>query len=253
MNKSFWNSVARQFDEEIFHVLAGDRNRAILGHIERLRSTDAVAADFGCGTGRCLDALSPRFGKVYAVDFSNKCLDTAREKYAHLENVVFAQHDLAREKVKFDDVAFMLSINTLIMGSAKAREGIWSNLSRNVIKGGHLLLVVPSLESALFARSRVADWNLRSGRNNTRRAFQRFGNGNGHAQRYSIPDGVLNIEDIATKHYLKEELMVSLDRAKFEITDIDKVEYSWASEITDPPRWMTAPYPWDWLVVARKV
>lgn len=251
MNRTFWNSVAARFDEEIFHALAGDRNDTIVSYIDRFKSKDVDTADFGCGVGRCLGALSDRFRQVHAVDFSGKCLAQARQVHSKRTNIIYAEHDLTREKVKFPDLKFVLCINAMIMGSAQAREVFWANLSRNVASGGHLLLVVPSLESALFAHFRVRDWNLRSGTNNNRRAFHRFGNGT--EQKYSIPDGILKIENIATKHFLKEELMVLLGRAKFEVTSFDKVEYTWSTEITNPPRWMDKPYPWDWLVVAKRI
>jgi hypothetical protein len=31
-----------------------------------------------------------------------------------------------------------------------------------------------------------------------------------------------------------------------------KLEYGWKTEFSHPPRWMKAPFPWDWLVTARK-
>ena len=34
--------------------------------------------------------------------------------------------------------------------------------------------------------------------------------------------------------------------------EIEKIEYAWDADFEDAPRWMQDPYPWDWLIVARK-
>jgi SAM-dependent methyltransferase len=251
MNKTFWNSVAEEFEDEIFNTLTGGRTPVIQQQIDRYKDKDAVAADLGCGTGRYLPTLSDGFKLVHAIDFSDKCLDVARKAYPKLENVVYAQHDLGRDTVRLRGVSFTICVNTLIMGSAKTRENIWANLSRCVMKGGHLLVVVPSIESALLSHFRVVDWNARSGENHTRQGFKRFPANGG--KKYSFRDGVLDIETLPTKHFLEEELIVTLDRMGFKTLHIDKVEYPWASEITSPPRWMKEPYPWDWLVVGQRV
>jgi len=64
---------------------------------------------------------------------------------------------------------------------------------------------------------------------------------------------VLNIEGVPTKHYLKEELTIYLSDFGLKVLSVDKVEYAWNTEFIEPPKWMNEPYPWDWLVICRKV
>ena len=67
-----------------------------------------------------------------------------------------------------------------------------------------------------------------------------------------LEHGMVDINGVATKHYLKEELIVLLKDLRFDIASIEKVEYDWSTEFDQPPRWMKEPYPWDWLILAKK-
>ena len=64
--------------------------------------------------------------------------------------------------------------------------------------------------------------------------------------------GLVRIEKVPTKHYLREEATLLLGEAGFAVSSCDKVEYDWDTEFDDPPRWMKKPGPWDWLFVARR-
>jgi hypothetical protein len=44
-----------------------------------------------------------------------------------------------------------------------------------------------------------------------------------------------------------------LQHSGFEVVEAQKVEYTWATEFNNPPKWLTNPCPWDWLVVAKKI
>ena len=64
--------------------------------------------------------------------------------------------------------------------------------------------------------------------------------------------GLVRIDNVRTKHYLREEATLLLIEAGFAVSSCDKVEYDWDTEFEDPPRWMKTPGPWDWLLVARR-
>jgi hypothetical protein len=61
------------------------------------------------------------------------------------------------------------------------------------------------------------------------------------------------IDDVETKHFLKEELVVLLKNRGLETVEVGKIKYPWDTEYFSPPRWMKDPLPWDWLLVAKKV
>jgi hypothetical protein len=64
--------------------------------------------------------------------------------------------------------------------------------------------------------------------------------------------GIIPINGVLTKHFFREELEVMLSGYGFKMLITEKIEYPWTSELDAPPRWMRAPYPWDWFVVARR-
>jgi hypothetical protein len=43
------------------------------------------------------------------------------------------------------------------------------------------------------------------------------------------------------------------DEMDLDLLDILKVEYDWKTEMEDDrvPDWMSEPFPWDWLVIAK--
>jgi hypothetical protein len=51
---------------------------------------------------------------------------------------------------------------------------------------------------------------------------------------------------------MAEELEALLGERGFVVEEVEKLEYGWDTEFTDPPAWMGAPYPWDWFLVARR-
>ncbi|HMK02774.1 MAG TPA: hypothetical protein VK489_01230, partial [Ferruginibacter sp.] len=68
----------------------------------------------------------------------------------------------------------------------------------------------------------------------------------------NIKQGVTDIDDVPTKHYLKEELELLLALEGFGVNLIKKINYGWDTEFHKPPKWLKDPYPWDWMCTAKK-
>ena len=68
----------------------------------------------------------------------------------------------------------------------------------------------------------------------------------------NIKQGVTDIDNVPTKHYLKEELELLLTLEGFEVSHINKINYGWDTEFHKPPKWLAEPYPWDWMCIAKK-
>jgi SAM-dependent methyltransferase len=251
MDKKYWNQVAEDHDSEIFDVLAHDNKNLITSRIETLSSVSHSASDLGCGIGKFLPVLSQSFDHVYAYDISERCIEQARENAGELANIEFIRTDLARPLTKMPAVDFILCVNSLIMPSMSHRTRYLRLMRDHLKQNGHLILVVPSLESALYSRMRLIEWNVRRGFNNGT-AVRAGTNGSGNPKAVRIQQGIVNLDHIPTKHYLEVELCATLGELGFELYEIVKIDYDWKIEFTNPPRWMKAPYPWDWLVTARK-
>jgi SAM-dependent methyltransferase len=242
--------MGKNYREEIFSVSESDKSKIIKKALRKYARPGGIAADFGCGIGGFVPMLSKHFRKVYAIDFSSSCLQKAKSLNGYLNNVSFHCADLTALKMPLPKVDFILCVNAVITSSITKRAGILRNIAAHLKKGGHLFLVVPSLESSLFAKFRLIDWNLRDGMSPAsavQGGFDRTGDSVSH-----FHQGIVEIDDVPTKHYLKEELVVILENLKLNVLSVSKVEYDWDAEFDSPPKWMKSPYPWDWLVVAKK-
>ena len=110
--------------------------------------------------------------------------------------------------------------------------------------------VIPSLEVALLTYQRIGQWYRRDGSSSAEAVEQMEDSVN--QEMVSLVEGIVKISDTPTKHYLREEALMLFRDAGFEVLELNKIEYSWDADFEDPPAWMQDPYPWDWLVVARK-
>ncbi len=247
MNERDWDKVAGTFEQEIFNVPANDAKGIIRGWVENLASPGAEATDLGCGVGRTLALLADHYARVYAVDVSSQCLEVAAKANAGRSNIAYVHADVSADKNSYPATDVVLCINTWLNAALEIREGLIDRTCRGVKKGGHLLLVVPSLNSALLTAYRHLQWNLRDGMDP--QAAQKAAALNSHG----LEHGLVSIDNVPTKHYLREELEALLNDRGFQVLDIEKIEYPWSTEFDAPPRWMKAPFPWDWFVAAKRV
>jgi SAM-dependent methyltransferase len=248
MDANYWESIGDRYDREIFSSSRSDTRGAIRRRLDELADSRAIAADFGCGVGHYLPLLARRFRAVHGIDFANSLLDQARERTRRLTNVSVHRANLAtgRSNIKMPKAKVGICANVLISDDPAMRRGILRTIHRHLAPAARLLLLVPSLESVLFANQRLIEWNRRLGNSEAESLAS------GMAPSRDLMRGIVRIEKVATKHYLREELTLLLGEAGFAVSSCDKVEYSWDTEFEAPPRWMKSPGPWDWLLIARR-
>lgn len=246
MERAYWEKIAPDYNEEIFDVLRNDKKAIITSAIKKMAGASKTVMDAGCAIGKWLPVLSPAFKKVIAADISAKNLVIARKKYPGLTNVEYLRADMSG-KAKLPKCDAIVCINAILTASLKKRNQFFSNLSSSLKKGGQLLLVVPSLESWLLTRLVQNRWKI------DRQLFNdKFSAKEGLKKYINLQQGNADIDHVATKHYLREELMWLLSRERFIIEDCQKIEYDWTTEFVNPPAWLQKPGPWDWMFVARK-
>lgn len=249
MDAHYWDSLASSFEHDVFDPVASDLHGTLTETLEELAADDRTVADLGCGTGRNLALLAELFSCVIAVDVSERCLKVAQERHRALQHVEFVRADLSAPVADMAPVDVALCLNVAIMPRYEARISLLRNAAELVRPGGRLLLVVPSLESVLLSVHRLVMWNLAeagSYREAAAAASPELG-----FTACSLRDGVVTTAGTPTKHYLREELELLIPQVGHRILGIEKVEYAWETEFTDPPQSMGAPYPWDWLVVSE--
>jgi len=251
MEKKYWDDVGVNYHDVIFSVLANDKDGLIDGYIQESALRGGTACDFGCGAGYFVSLLAKRFKKVFAIDFSASCLEKAESLNEKLSNVSFHNIDLSGERISIPKVNFLLCVNVILSVSISVRQKLFKNISKKLLKNGKMVLVVPSMESALLSGYRLIEWNLKSGMRPC--SAVRCGFENKKVSMSHVCQGIVDIDGLPTKHFLKEELCGILKDSNFEVKAVSKLKYDWKTEYVAPPRWMKEPYPWDWLVFAEKI
>lgn len=245
MNEQDWDDVAATFEEDIFSVPQHDRQKKIMKCVQRHGGRSKVAADIGCGIGRTVPILARNFGTVHATDISGECLAVAEKSNARYHNVDYHHADLAKP-LPFAPVDFALCINVLLIASRAKRQAMLANICAAVKPGGHLLLVTPALESALYASHRLVQLHEQRGMKPAvaqRKAAR---------ETTRLDMGIVVVNGAPTKHFLKEELADLLQAEGMEVGDLQKIEYPWPYMLAEAPPAMPPPMPWNWMALAGK-
>ncbi len=246
MDRTYWEKIAPAYNDEIFDVLKNDSKGLIVIAIKKVASRQKTVIDIGCAIGKWLPVLSPAFKKIYAIDISSENLEIAKKLYPDLLNIEYGRIDMSNTKAKMPLCDVGICINAILTDSLKKRNAFFTNLNRCIKKKGHLILVIPSLESSMLTSIIRQRWNPDKDANgviNKRKSITQLKN---------FLQGNAEIDSVPTKHYLKEELTLLLNNEGFEPLDFQKIEYEWNTEFLQPPKWLKDPKPWDWMVVAAK-
>ena len=150
-------------------------------------------------------------------------------------------------------VDVIVSLNAVLMPDPELRMSFVRGMASRLNSGGHLILNVPSVESLLFSYFRETEWYRREG--HSPREAEELVDASYIIQPMRTAQGVFIRGTEPTKHYLREELIVmARDEMNLKVLDVLKMEYEWKIEMEDDevPEWMGEPYPWDWILVAKK-
>lgn len=248
MDKKYWETIAPKYDDEIFDVLHNDKSGKIVTALMEIASKEKTVIDIGCAVGKWIALLADNFKHVLAADISVKNLQIAKERHTKFTNVEYVPMDMSADELMVTPCDVAICINAILTDSLPKRINFFQSLNMSINKNGSLILVVPSLESKLFTNIIANRWNVDGDHDekvaSSKKAF---------ALAKNIKQGVTDIDNVPTKHYLKEELELLLALEGFEVVQVEKINYTWSTEFTDPPKWLKGPYPWDWMCVAKKI
>ena len=247
MEKNYWEKIAPSYETEIFDVLKNDKSGKIVKAILSFASPNKSIIDIGCAVGKWMPVLAPVFGKVHAIDISNNNLKIAAKKYPNYTNITYERVDMSATTVKVKKYYAAICINAILTSSLKKRNLFFKHMASFIKKGGDLVLVVPSLESKLFSHIIANKYNVDDAKKDKAPTGKKA-----ISQIRFIKEGVTDIDDVPTKHFLKEELELLLNLAGFTVEKIEKINYKWSTEFHKPPSWLKNPQPWDWMVKAKK-
>lgn len=245
--RSHWNKIGSSYQEEIFDVFKSDRNKLLPKILKKYYSKDHTAIDFGCGTGRAFEYISPSFKSVFAVDISDNLLAIA--KRTGFNNITFKQHDLTKPLKASADFGFCC--NVVMLPEVELNKLMLKNIRKCIRPGGNVVIILPSLESFFYSAWQLIEWSKKEGTAVDEMDPSDLAGFKG--TKTDLIQGIVRIDNVKTKHYLEPELQVLFTNAGFGEIFINKLEYDWTSEFSSPPKWMQGPYPWDWIVEGRAV
>lgn len=243
-----WDNIGAHYDAEIFDVFKSDRKKILPAYFKKHANKNGIAIDFGCGTGKSFEYIAPLFKKIIGVDIASELLEQARKQ--PFKNIELKQLDLTKKKLPLPKADFVFCCNVAMLPEIEKTHAIIYNIQKALKPGGTALLVLPALDSVLYSSWRLIEVYKRDGV-----AIDDIPNSEFHylkASRRKLVEGIIYIDNVPTKHFMRPELDVVFATAGFRLTKVDKVEYAWDTELAAPPRWLKEPYPWDWLVECKK-
>ena len=125
MDRTYWEQIAPDYNEEIFDVLHNDKRELIRSAIMKLASPRKTVIDAGCAIGKWLPVLSPNFKKVIAADISARNLDIAKKKYPAFKNVDYLRVDMSARNIKIPRADVVVCINAILTSSVKKKGCIF--------------------------------------------------------------------------------------------------------------------------------
>ena len=250
MNRAYWDALADRFDEEVLSIADLEINGRLRSAIRRAAKNHQSVGDFGCGAGALLPVLSDRFSSVLAIDFAPSLLNVAKVRHQDLPGVRFVRYNLSGRKPFNQPVEVALCINVLIHPRADIRDRILHNILPAVQPGGTLLAVLPAFESLLHTYRTLIRCNVQLGVRRSaaiREATELY-----ESEVTSVVDGIVTLGSAPTKTFMYDEARHLLEDAGLKVSRVDRVEYPWDEMIEHAPDDLQSPYPWDWLLTARK-
>ena len=228
--------------------------------LTKMKTNPITVCDYGCGPGKWMKKLDAAFKQwetstsIVGMDVSKNLVElaqaellSARVEQADLEKVSDVQKVLRSKLVDFGVCA-----NVLIAPELSSRRNILTSIRLTTKKGGIVIFVIPSLESALYTEWR---WSHSGPTLLDPDDGEHIQSNNGNDAK-NILSGCLERDGVQTKHYLKEEFAVVLRQFGFRVKNVGKSSYNWDMEFgEDVPEHLKSPGPgpWDWCFVAEKM
>lgn len=233
MKQAYWNRLADDFETDVCDITREETADLVKRHVAlaRPKRKDSVLVDLGCGVGTFIERYGPGFHAVIGVEFAPRVIAQAIARCAAMPNVSWKTMDIPRAAKEIGTRADLtVCMNVITSASAAKRAALWSSLAYVTRKGGHALVVIPSLESEWLVRATTKDKlePVRKG-------------------------GLVKRDDAWQKHYERAELDCVFADYGFTMRRVDRAYYPWSIEGVRETAARAKNRPWDWMCLARKI
>jgi len=232
MKRADWDRLADDFETETCDITREEsadltEQFVSLAHIPKRK---AVLADLGCGVGTFIYRFGSRFDGIFGVEFAPRIIARAKKRCADMEKIVWLNNDIPHAARKIDAKADLtVCLNVITSDSAAKRRALWASVAAVTKKGGHALVVVPSLESEGVVASEMKPPPKRK------------------------TGGIVKRDDAWQKHYERSELERLFAALGFTVNRIERAHYPWSIEGLRETAARHKNRPWDWMCLAQRL
>jgi SAM-dependent methyltransferase len=236
VKRTEWDRHADEFEDLVCDIAREESSRQLGRFVAAVRPSPraSVLVDLGCGVGSFILKYGDRFQRIVAVDFAPRIVARAQERCAGMPNIAWLAMDMARAaEVVGAKADLTVSLNVITSPSKAKRNALWSSVPAVTKPRGHVLIVVPSIES--YKMVEEVEHGLGK-----------------YLQPPARPDGVASRAEAWQKHYAREELIETMSQQGLQIKRIGRALYPWSREGLRKPRSHGAKRPWDWICLGQR-
>ncbi len=236
-NRKQWNRLAKEIETEACDIAREESGAQVKRYVARARipKRGGVLVDLGCGVGTFIaQYLGIASRTVIGVGIRRRHHRTRETALRGDGQRHLAQLGIARAASRIGRRADLtVCMNVITSSDAATRAALWKSLAAVTKKGGHALVVVPSIESDDMVEEEE--------------------NGRKRRKTAARMKGLVWRSDAWQKHFAREELTADLARVGFHAKTVGKAHYPWSIEGMRETAARRANRPWDWIVLAERV
>lgn len=229
MKRADWDRLADEFESETCDITR-EESADVTGRFVALAPVPrrgAVLVDLGCGVGTFIHRFGPTFARIHGVEFAPRIIARAKTRCAALP-AQWHTIDVARAGRALGPIAHLaVCMNVITQATEAKRAQLWASVAGVTRRGGHALVVVPSMESERMVVDAGGEGRWRNG-------------------------GLVNRDGVWQKHYEREELDAIFLANGFAPPHVERAHYPWSVEGMRETRKRRANRPWDWIALARR-
>jgi SAM-dependent methyltransferase len=243
-----WDRVASDYFTEVVSPLSAGVPPPLARALEAIPDARRkTVADLGCGIGTLLPALTARFGRVLAIDFSPAMLARARAT-CRARNLALHRADLADLAAFHGLLDVAVTVNAVLTPDAERLDRVFRELRATLKPDGVVLGVFPAMEAILYQGLLIHERERRRAspdraRSKTSLILERA--------KYDFVHGTYRESTIAQKFFYAFELRYRLRRAGFRRIRLGRVLYPWDT-VGGYESFPGEPPMWDWFVRAHR-
>ncbi len=167
LNQNPWDEIAQYYGERTSK--GGDFLRRYLIYpyvetaIDRYITPGSMVLNIGCGPGNLDNEIAGLGGNIVGVDYSHKMLQAYRSRLNGASNSAFPLQANAEGALPFEENAFQLSLQIMLLNSLSRLDYIGSETGRVLAPGGSVLLAVAHPDSIHRYKNLIINGNPRRG------------------------------------------------------------------------------------------